>query len=81
MNQWHDRDSILDIKNAVELAQVFLDGVTEETFQSDFKTQAAVIRQLEIIGEAAGRLSKGFRQNHSGIPWQKMIGSAVHQSI
>ena len=35
--------------------------------------QWAVIKQLEIIGEAARRLSESFRKSHSRIPWSKMI--------
>jgi uncharacterized protein with HEPN domain len=36
--------------------------------------QSAVIRQLEIVGEATKRLSEPFRTNHPDIPWQKMAG-------
>jgi len=36
--------------------------------------QSAVVRQLEIIGEATKRLSGNFRTNHPDVPWQKMAG-------
>jgi uncharacterized protein with HEPN domain len=36
--------------------------------------QSAIIRQLEIIGEATKHLSAAFRGNHPDIPWQKMAG-------
>jgi uncharacterized protein with HEPN domain len=36
--------------------------------------QDAVVRQLEIIGEANRRLSDDFRDRHSNIPWRAMIG-------
>lgn len=37
-------------------------------------TQSAVERQLEILGEAARRLSEEFRQTHSTIDWRQIIG-------
>jgi uncharacterized protein with HEPN domain len=39
-------------------------------------TQDAVIRQLEIMGEAAGSLSGGLRSSHPEVPWQAMRGFA-----
>lgn len=36
--------------------------------------QSAVIRQLEIIGEATKRLSPEFRGNHPNVPWKDMAG-------
>ena len=43
---------IKDILGAMHLAQEFVGGMTEEEFLSDEKTKSAVVRQLEIIGEA-----------------------------
>lgn len=45
-------------------------GYTKRTFQSDEKTQDAVVRQLEIIGEAAGKISQAKDSLVSDIPWQ-----------
>jgi uncharacterized protein with HEPN domain len=36
--------------------------------------QSAVIRKLEVIGEAAGKVSKAFRAAHPEIPWREMTG-------
>ncbi len=44
------------------------------TFDQDLKTQDAVIRRVEIIGEATRRLSLEFRAAHPDIPWQAMAG-------
>ncbi|MCS6846893.1 MAG: DUF86 domain-containing protein [Anaerolineae bacterium] len=41
----------------------------------DAKTQDAVIRNLEIIGEATKHLSKEFRERHPDIPWKSMAGA------
>ena len=47
--------------------------VTYEQFAADDMRQDSVIRQLEIIGEAAGRLTPGFREGHPEIlPWRTM---------
>lgn len=62
-----NRDSVTDIQQAIELALSFLDGMSEESFEVDLKTQAAVIRQLEIIGEAAIRLSNDFMDRYPDI--------------
>jgi uncharacterized protein with HEPN domain len=54
MTQPRDPETCLgDILNAAKLTLVFIDGQDQGRFGSDLKTQAAVIRQLEIIGEAA----------------------------
>lgn len=43
-------------------------------FDSDLKTQSAVIRQLEMIGEATKRLSDELRETYDDIPWRQMAG-------
>ena len=49
-------------------------GVLDESaFSKDKKTIAAVIRELEIIGEAANNLSDDFKKKHSEIPFRNMI--------
>lgn len=72
--QHPDHGYVGDILTAAGHVQSFIRGVGYEDFMADMKTQSAVIRQLEIIGEAARRLSPEFRSRHSGIPWRKMVG-------
>jgi uncharacterized protein with HEPN domain len=67
-----DQETIRHIFEAACLIQSFTAGMDEVSFNNDVKTQDAVIRRLEIVGEASGRLSKGFRQQMPDIPWQKM---------
>jgi uncharacterized protein with HEPN domain len=43
-------------------------------FVSDTKTADAVVRNLEVIGEAASRLPAGFRDLHPNIPWRQIVG-------
>lgn len=49
-----------------------LQGVTRTAFDADDEKQDGIIRQMEIIGEAAGQVSEGFRQLHPAIDWLGM---------
>ena len=55
-------------------AQEFMKGVSREQLPKDRKTMQAVIRNLEIIGEAAAKLSKEFKEKHNKVPWQAIVG-------
>jgi len=65
---------LADILQAARLAQAGVNGITKEFFLSDWIRQSAIIRQLEIIGEATKRLSDGFKSVHAGIPWRRIAG-------
>jgi uncharacterized protein with HEPN domain len=63
-----------DIRAAIARIQSYLDGVDEAAFQESTLIQDAVVRQLEVIGEAARRLSSSFRAAKPDIPWKDLIG-------
>jgi hypothetical protein len=63
-----------DIWESIEKIERYIDGMTQDNFDSDEKTTDAVVRNLEIIGEAAGRLPEDFTNQHSEIEWVKIIG-------
>ena len=65
---------LVDILEAARLLQKFVEGVNQDSFENDLMRQAAVMRQLEIMGEAARRLSEETRQELSEIPWHQIIG-------
>src|SRR5689334_3947070 len=65
---------LLDMLNAAKLAQNFVAGITWETFQIDLMRQAAVTRQIKIIGEAARRISEATHTELPDIPWRDLIG-------
>lgn len=46
----------------------------EASFVADTRTQDAVIKNLTVSGEAAGRVSDAFRQAHPALPWRQMRG-------
>lgn len=58
------------------LAQIaeYTHGLDEEAFRTDSMRRDAVVRQLMIVGEAAGRLSAAFRASHADLPWQDIRG-------
>ena len=58
----------------MQFARSFTSGITCEEFQNDEKTQYAVIRCLEVIGEAVKRLPESFRDHHANVPWKMMAG-------
>lgn len=65
---------IEDIWEAIERIERYTKGMTRKSFVEDEKTVDAVIRNLEIIGEAANRLSADFKEKHSEIEWTKIVG-------
>lgn len=71
-----DRDPVylLDIVSSARMLRSYLEGVVLDEFLRDTKLQDSVIRRLEIIGEAAGRISVQFREKHPEIPWSEMRG-------
>ena len=65
---------LLDILEAARLASSYLQDVTEEVFLRDTQRQDSVIRRIEIIGEAARRVSPATKEAHPEIPWSEMVG-------
>jgi len=63
-----------DIWEALEKIQRYVAGLDHATFIKDDKTIDSVVRNLEIIGEAANRLPEDFRAQHTEIEWRKIIG-------
>lgn len=74
--QPEERDAgyLWDILSCCKLIQSFIEGMDFADFKTDAKTQSAVIRQQEIIGEATKQLSSAFREQHPNIPWQAIAG-------
>ncbi len=69
-----DEAYLLDILIAARKARKFLEDVSWEAFQQSELHQNAVIRSLEIIGEAARLVSDSARDAHPEVPWEEMIG-------
>jgi len=77
-----DHTYLLDILEAARLALGYVRCVSQDAFLRDVQLQDSVIRRLEIIGEAARRISEATRETIPGIPWSEMIGMrnlTIHQ--
>ncbi len=72
----HSKDRIRLQHILDEAAEVskYTDALSFEEFVIDGKTTRAVIRSIEVIGEAASKISIDFREGYPDIPWQKIIG-------
>jgi uncharacterized protein with HEPN domain len=68
------RDYIDDILAHADRAEAFVSGMKFDDFKADEKTQFAVIRCLEVIGEASKRIPDEIRVRHPTIPWRAMTG-------
>ena len=67
-------DYLNDILDSIISIKEFLTNVSYDSFQKDKKTQYAVIRALEIIGEASKKIPTEIREVYSDIPWRSMTG-------
>jgi uncharacterized protein with HEPN domain len=68
-------DFLRDIEDAIERILDYTTGFTWERYLRDYKTQDAVVRNLEVIGEATKNLSDEFRVKYPEIPWREMAGT------
>jgi uncharacterized protein with HEPN domain len=69
-----DNAYLLDMLIAARKAIVFTEGCTAESFGRNELVQNAVVRVLQVLGEAARRLSPSFKLEHSEIPWTEIAG-------
>ena len=65
---------IKDIVAAMESIEGFIAGMDLVSFRADDKTASAVMRKLEIIGEAVKQVPEEVRQRYSHVPWKEMAG-------
>jgi uncharacterized protein with HEPN domain len=68
------RDYLQDILDAVNDIESFVDGMTYEEFIKDRKTLNAVVRSIEIIGEASKNIPETLKANCKELPWKQMAG-------
>jgi uncharacterized protein with HEPN domain len=62
------------IREAIQKIESYTAGVDRAEFEADGMRQDAVVRQMEIIGEARRQLSESFREENASIPWPDIIG-------
>ncbi|HEX2643334.1 MAG TPA: DUF86 domain-containing protein [Thermoanaerobaculia bacterium] len=77
-----DQASLLDMLDAARLAVQYIAGKSYGDFLSDLQCQDAVIRRIELIGEAARRVSAETQDLYSQLPWREMVSMRnlmIHQ--
>lgn len=67
-------DYLNDILDAISKIEAFTKDMTFEGFKEDDKTVFAVIRAMEIIGEATKHIPEDVRKKHPQVPWKAMAG-------
>jgi uncharacterized protein with HEPN domain len=69
-----DLSKLVDILRYARLIREFVKGIEKSNFDQDEKTQFAVTRCIEIIGEASKGIPDEFKAAHAEIPWRRMAG-------
>ena len=64
----------MDVLEAIEKIEKYVAGLSYKDFMEDSKTKDAVVRNLEIIGEAANQIPKDIQQKYKEVPWSQIIG-------
>ncbi len=68
------KDYILDILTSIDEIEEFTEGMDFEEFAVDKKTINAVIRSLEVMGEAVKKIPREIREKYPDIPWKYLAG-------
>ena len=70
----HLRDYLHDILDNARKLKSFVAGLSFADFRADEKTQYAVMRAAEVVGEATKRIPNEFRDRYPDSPWRNMAG-------
>jgi uncharacterized protein with HEPN domain len=71
---WRDDAYLLDMLLAARKVMSFTAGRNYDRFLSDDLTQNAVVHCIQIIGEAARKVSPQYQETHPDIPWKEIVG-------
>ena len=74
MSKRSDIDYLQDMLEAISRMSNYCKQLPYEEFLEDPRTQDAVVRNLEIIGEAVKNLNESLKEKHSDIPWKSIAG-------
>jgi uncharacterized protein with HEPN domain len=67
-------DYLRDILDSIEKAQQFTAGMNFDQFRDDDRTKYAVVRALEIIGEASTKIPDAIKGQNPNLPWRQIVG-------
>src|SRR3954453_8141144 len=69
-----DQVRLRHMLDAARAAALFIEGRTRENLEDDLMFAFALVRAIEIVGEAASKISKEEQQNYPEIPWRSITG-------
>lgn len=69
-----DKGRLEDILKCIENVRKYIQGVVFESFVNDSMRYYAVMKNIEIIGEAANMLTRNFRKIYNDLPWRMIVG-------
>ena len=68
-----DRGRLEDIREYAHNVEKIIEGITFEDFVDDIRIYYSVMKQVEIIGEAANMLTRHFRETHNELTWRQIV--------
>jgi len=68
------RDYLQDILDSINDVESFILGMGFDEFKGDRKTINAVVRSIEVIGEASKRIPRSLKAKYKEVPWREMAG-------
>lgn len=74
MSTIDDLTRLKHMRQAASEALEFSQGCSRETLDRDRKLTLALVKEIEIIGEAATKVSVACRERHPQLPWRQIIG-------
>lgn len=69
-----DKGRLEDILKSIKLIEEYSEGISFDTFVADTMRYYAIMKNVEIIGEAANMLTRDFRETNTELPWREIIG-------
>lgn len=74
MSERGDKAFLADIRESIIRTDYYTEKLSYDEFRKDIKTQDAVIRNLEIIGEASKNISENLKNKYPKVPWKSLAG-------
>ena len=68
-----DRGRLEDIVKYAQNVNVIISGISFEEFTKDIRIYYSVMKNIEVIGEAANMLTRHFREIHAELPWRQIV--------
>ena len=68
-----DRGRLEDILKYAQNVELIMEGISFEEFTKDIRIYYSVMKNVEVIGEAANMLTRHFRETHTELPWRQIV--------